>query len=152
MKIIKLTHSKKAIVDDEDFEYLNKWKWHFDGHYARRRDYKPNKLIRMHTQIIKIPLGKETDHKNGNKLDNRKENLRIASRSENLMNKSMQKNNTSGFRGVYWSKIVSKWMAYIKKNGKRYHLGYYINIYDAAKAYNLAADKMFGEFARFNKI
>lgn len=152
MKKIKLTQGKFALVDDEDFEWLNQWKWTYDGNngYAKR-NIKDKKLY-MHRLILNTPKGKVSDHKNGNKLDNRKINLRICTYSQNGMNKMIQSNNSSGYRGVKWHKQVRLWEARIKKNGEQIFLGLYNNNIEAGIVYNWAALKYFGEFAKFNDI
>jgi hypothetical protein len=90
------------------------------------------------------------DHINGDIRDNRVENLRWASKSENGMNRSKQKNNASGYKGVYWNRGSNKWRAYIKRDGKDHHLGYFKTAEEAAEAYNKAAIELHGEFARIN--
>jgi hypothetical protein len=96
--------------------------------------------------------GPQIDHCNGDKLDNRRCNLRDATTSQNKANEGLRKNNTSGFKGVYWSKWAGKWMAGIKVNYKRIHLGYYMRKVDAARAYNRAARRYFGKYAQLNKV
>lgn len=102
-----------------------------------------NKTITMH-----VFLGyRYYDHKDRNKLNNRKSNLRQASASENIRNKGIQSNNTSGFIGVSWNKKSNKYEAYIKPEEKRIRLGYFVNIEDAVRARLHAEAKYFGEFA-----
>jgi len=96
------------------------------------------------------PAEKEVDHINGNTLDNRFENLRLASSSDNNKNQKKPKNNTSGFKGVSWHKQHKKWNAQIKVNYKRIHLGYYNSKFYAALVYARAAKKYFGEWRRLN--
>lgn len=96
--------------------------------------------------------GSEIDHVNGNGLDNRRVNLRFASRSENCSNCRPSRNNRSGYKGVHWHKGAKKWRSQIKTNGKRIHLGYFENKNDAARAYNEAAIRLHGSFARLNTI
>jgi hypothetical protein len=91
------------------------------------------------------------DHINGDSLDNRIENLREATQSLNGANSKLAKSNTSGFKGVTWRKDTKKWMAQITKNKKHYNLGSFENIEAAATAYRIAAEKLFGEFARPEK-
>jgi len=135
MKKIKLTRGKLAIVDDEDFDFLNQWKWCFisSGYAGRaeRINKKRGKFILMHRLINKTPIGFETDHLNRNKLDNRRSNLKTVTMSQNKMNTGVQSNNTSGHKGVHWFKRDRKWQVYIKKDGKRIHLGYFSNIKSA---------------------
>lgn len=149
MKKIPLTQGKYAIVDDIDFEYLNQWKWTFTHGYAYRKDDK-RKNVFMHRFLLQAPKGKLTDHVNGNKLDNRRLNLRLCSPSENQKNQKKNKANTSGFKGVSWDKERKKWAAYINANGRLYHLGRFSIKRVAAEAYDKAAKKLHGEFARLN--
>ena len=92
------------------------------------------------------------DHRNHNKADNRKNNLRIATDSQNNMNKSKQSNNTSGVTGVVWYKFTNKWKSQIKINGKNIHLGYFSNFNDAVKARKEAEEKYFGEYSYDNSM
>lgn len=92
------------------------------------------------------------DHKNGNKLDNRMENLRTATRSQNMMNQTKWDKCTSKFKGVSWHKPSNKWVAKICKNRKMYHIGYFDDEKKAAQAYNNMALIMFGSFARINDV
>ncbi len=94
----------------------------------------------------------KVDHKNGNKLDNRKENLRLSTHSQNGCNRGKQVNNSSGLKGVTWNKERLAWHAQIGVRGKRIHLGYFSNPGLAAMAYNHAAIKHHGEFAKLNEV
>ena len=158
-KEIKLTQGKVAIVDDEDFEYLNQWKWcanNKNGKFYVVRNITASKnkqnSIFMHRFIMKPNKGMVIDHLDGNPLNNQKKNLRICTHSENMRNRNLYVNNTSGFKGVYWHKTTKKWMSYIRINKKSLYLGIYTCPIDAAKAYNDAALKYHGEFAHINKI
>jgi hypothetical protein len=107
--------------------------------------------IYLHQAIFLMHHGylpKCIDHINGNSFDNRIENLREANQSLNTANSVISKANTSGYKGVVWRKDTNKWMAQISKNKKHYNLGSFEKIEDAAKAYKIAAEKFFGEFAR----
>jgi len=147
MKEIQLTKGKVTIVDDADFEWLNIHKWHITSSgYAARRVWPEDKILLMHRSIMDTPKGMDTDHKNHDTLDNRRENLRVCSRSENNLNRGPQPHNTSGFKGVSWSKEKNKWRAY----SKGIHLGYFIDKNDAAMAYDKKAKELFGEFAKLN--
>jgi hypothetical protein len=96
--------------------------------------------------------GMVIDHLDGNPLNNQKKNLRICTHSENMRNRNLYVNNTSGFKGVYWHKTTKKWMSYIRINKKSLYLGIYTCPIDAGRAYNDAALKYHGEFAHINKI
>jgi hypothetical protein len=113
------------------------------------------KTILMHRVILKASERTEVDHINGNKLDNRRENLRVATKSQNLGNQKIRSTNTSGFKGVNWKqwrKIRSSgaWTARISVGSKRIHLGYFSTAEEAARAYDSAAQQYFGEFAKLN--
>jgi len=153
MKYIELTQSKRTIVDDEYFTELNKFKWHFNCGYACRWVYPDGKAVkkRMHRVLTKASEELEVDHINQNKLDNRKNNLRLCTKAENRMNRSKYKTNTSGEKGVYFHKRDTVWTAQIGISGKRIHLGYFKEKKNAVKAYNLAAVKYHGEFAHINQ-
>lgn len=152
MKEIKLTQGKVALVDDDDFEYLNQWKWFYHQKYAERylSKFSSRKLLLMHRVIINTPDGMETDHINNNGLDNRKYNLRICSKSENQHNSKIRKNNTSGYKGVTWSKSHKKWQAQLSMNRIKKYLGCFNKSVDAAIAYDNAAIKFYGNFACTN--
>lgn len=149
MRQIPLTQGKYALVDDDDFDWLNQWKWSFSGTRYAWRGKGVNRIL-MHRLILNPAQGFFTDHKNGNGLDNRKSNLRIASLSQNQWNYSIPKSNTSGFKGVSWYKKTKRWQAQIKKYSKSIHIGYFKTRIQAAKAYNLKAKELFGEFALIN--
>ncbi len=95
-------------------------------------------------------LDAKLDHINTNTSDNRIENLRIATQSQNNGNRNIPVNNTSGCKGVSWSKKLGKWKVSIASNGVKIHLGYFENLDEASVAYNVAAEKHFGDFARLN--
>ncbi len=119
MRYINLTKGKRVIVDNEDFEWLSQWRWYYHNlGYAVR-----GKGIYMHKLINKTPDGFQTDHINRNKLDNRKKNLRTVNQTQNRYNIGLQKNNTSGYKGVIWNKDKKLWFACIYKNSKRIYLG-----------------------------
>lgn len=136
MKKIKLTKNKYALVDNEDFEYLNQFNWQFDYFYAGRHIRLPNgkkTRIRMHQEIIKTPKGFVTDHINGNKLDNRKFNLKICTQSENQKNMKRFVTNKSGVSNIHWDKSRKKWMVSKCFNGVRKNIGRFKSIKDAKK-------------------
>src|SRR3990167_455177 len=135
MKQIKLTKGKFALVDDDMFEYLNQFRWKFDKSvgYACRTLYPKGKEY-MHRIINNTPKGKQTDHINRNKLDNRKENLREATPILNLRNTGLRNTNKSGYKGIWFWKERNKWQAYIRADYKQIHLGLFKDIKDAIEA------------------
>lgn len=155
MKEIDLTRGQVALVDDEDFEYLNQFKWCVQKGkntlYAVRNNYNNGKSATqyMHGAILN---GKGIDHIDHNGLNNQRSNLRLCSQSENSMNTQKYANKSSSFKGVSFHKLSGKWRAYIMINGKETHLGYFTSEIEAAKAYNTKAIALFCEFANLNKI
>jgi hypothetical protein len=156
MKKLPLSQNKYALVDDADFEWLNQWKWSYvvlesDQEKAIRKE--PNtregKNIYLHRQIMEFPDG-EVDHINRNGLDNQRANLRLATRSQNAANRGVQKDSASQLKGVYYDARRSHWIAYAKKDGKRYYGGSHKNKESAAKAYNRLAVQLHGSFAVLN--
>jgi len=153
MKQIPLTGKrgigKFTLVDDEDFEFLSQWKWHFNNAGYAIRSLKGGKeKILLHREILNTPKGMDTDRINGNKLDNRRENLRIATRSQNMRNISKLSTNKSGYRGVRSS--GKNWQAEIWIKGKSKYLGTYLTKKEAALAYNEAAKNECYEFSKLN--
>ena len=155
MKRIPLTQNKYALVDDEDFEEMSKYNWRFAQGYAirhvRKDKEKRRTTTRMHRMILDVKKGRDIDHVDGNGLNNQKINLRIATESQNMMNRKLNKNNKSGYKGVHWH-IMGKWLAQIRCFGKGTYLGVFDNKLEAAKVYNEKAKELFGKFARLNSI
>jgi hypothetical protein len=157
MKQIPLTKGQIALVDDEDFEYLNQFKWCAvkarDTYYAIRSGYDKGRKpqIKMHRFISELADSNILcDHKDGNGLNNQKHNLRVSNKSQNGMNRGPQKNGTSKYKGVSWFAKANKWMAKITINKKQMYIGCFNDIEDAAKAYDEKAKEIFGEFAWLN--
>lgn len=157
MKKIPLTQGKFALVDDEDFEWLNQWKWKAQktksgNWYANRVQYTPEKkIILMHRIILGLTEKDQWgDHQDHNGLNNQKTNIRKCNRSQNQANRRPLKNRTSKFLGV--CRYKNKWRAGLKYKGRQYHLGDFYIEADAALAYNKAALKFHGEFANLNTI
>jgi len=151
---IPLTKGQIALIDDEDYDLISQYKWHViekHGYYANTKVKISGKQknLSMHRLIMNAQPGQYVDHINHNTLDNRKSNLRICTAQQNQMNKK-KKPGLSMYKGVAWDKICEKWSARIKFNGKNLYLGRFDEEIEAAKAYNEAASKYFGEFAHFN--
>ena len=157
---ISLTNGKIAIVDAEDFDFLNKWKWCFMAGYAMRKKYlgvsngkQKFKNIIMHRLINNTPDGMETDHVNGDVLDNRKCNLRSCTVSQNQFNQRKSGINTySKHKGVTFDKRKMMWIAQIQKNKKRTHLGYFSTEENAKLAYNSASRDLHGVFSNVSPM
>lgn len=147
-KEISLTKGFVAIVDDEDFEWLNNYTWAYcTNGYTTTTVYRKKKVY-MHRMIMGD--GNEIDHVNGNRLDNRRSNLRFCTHAENCRNSSIRSDNTSGYVGVSFDKSRNKWEAYINLDGNRRHLGRFETPGEAAFAYDRAAKELHGEFAYLN--
>lgn len=158
MKEIKLTQGKTALVDDEDYNIANQYRWYADKHgntYYARRDIVENGVktrIYMHSFILGTPKGKETDHINHNGIDNRKVNMRICTHAENARN-TKPFGNDSRYLGVSYKKDGYRkkpWRATIKIGGEQKSLGVHETEEDAARAYDIKAKELFGEFANLN--
>lgn len=159
MKRIPLTQGKFTIVDDSDYKWLSKYKWHARKcgikYYAARKKCVNGKwhTIYMHREIMNALPNVETDHINCNSLNNTRSNLRICTSQQNKWNTSKQKRKKlSKYKGVSYSKCLGKWNAYIQINSKQIHLGYYGDEDNAGKAYNKKAVELFGEFANLNPM
>jgi hypothetical protein len=157
MKEIPLTQGKVALVDDEDFEKLNKFRWYArrskDRIYAlrNRRINKKRQTEYMHRRVARNILGNEVDHIDHNGLNNQRHNLRICSSGQNNMNQRKRSKLSSKFKGVYWKKERRMWVAQIGYNGQgQKHLGYFTNEESAARVYDAKAKELFGEFASLN--
>lgn len=154
MKEIPLTKGHVALVDDADYEWLNQYNWHYEpagcGYAARRID---NKIVLMHQFIMQAKLGQLVDHKNRNGLDNQRNNLRMATTAQNAANRDKPrriKPTTSQFKGVYLDSNTHRWIAKIRVNRQGIHIGSFADEVEAARAYDAAACKYHGTFARLN--
>lgn len=161
MKEIQLSQGKVALVDDEDYEAMSKISWRF----ARQRTGKfyacsshyvcgKRKFIWMHRLILNTKNGLDTDHINGDGLDNRRCNLRAVTRAQNSWNKKHCRDSITGLKGVgvvgQKSKAKTKYMAVIMANGNRHYLGLFPTAELAHKAYCEAAQKLHGEFSPYS--
>ena len=155
----KTGEGKFAIVDIEDFEKLNQFRWYMDkNNYVHRSQHisgsgknRKKKTISLHRYLINPPKGKIIDHADRNPLNNLKSNLRICTRSQNEAN-SPGRGGTSEYKGVSWDREKLKWLAGIKHQYERIYIGVFKNEIDAAKAYNKKAKELFGEFACLNQV
>lgn len=143
-----------VLLDDEDYEEMSVWSWNISwkGYAIRTERAGGKRTIYLHREVAKragIKIGsKQVDHRDGDKMDCRRENLRIASNQQNQANVSRQTNNTTGFKGVSYHKVKKKWIARIGVRYKRISLGHFDNPEDAHAAYEAAAIKYFGQFAK----
>lgn len=161
MKKIPLTQGKSALVDDVDYDFLNQYKWYvlkedYTYYAGRKVTISPCKqeLIIMHRIILNAPNGIEIDHINGDGLDNRRSNLRLCTRSQNVRCQQLNRQNTTGFKGVTLLKrnVQKPYYAQICVDRKRICLSCHGTAKAAARAYDLAALKYHGEFALTNKM
>mgnify|MGYP006267551345 CR=1 FL=1 len=144
-----------AIVDADYYDWLIgiEWRANKDGYafYNTTINSKPCNYL-MHRLVNDTPEGLYTDHINGNRLDNRRINLRTVTPAQNSQWQNRGKKNTSGYKGVSWRKDENVWQVHITLNKKLVHIGLFKNIHEAAEAYNAAAKKHFKEFAKLNVI
>jgi len=167
MKKIYLSGKDKdryCLVDDDDYNVLSKHKWYLSrkGYAIRNRKYrngiKDSLPIQMHKMVTKTSNDLTVDHINCNKLDNRKQNLRLISNTENIRRRGAQRNSGTGYKGVYLSKNKElakntiRYNVYIRVNKKLIFVGYFKDKDEAALAYNKAAKKYHGEYAYQNII
>jgi len=138
----------KTIIDEEDSEKICKYRWWLTNKYVHGSVN--NKKIRLSRFIMNYFGYDIVDHINGDKLDNRKVNLRITTRQQNNMNKSSRKNSTSKYIGVSFYNKTKRWIAEIRVNDKRVYIGSFLNEEDAAKARDIATLEHFGEYGRLN--
>lgn len=153
---IRLSNGDITIVDAVDADLLQlRWQCHTSGHnsYATHGSKKHSFSMHRHimARVTGRPLvkGEIVDHINGNSLDNRRNNLRLCTHAQNIHNQRLSQRNTSGYKGVSYSKKRKKWSAEIKADNVRYKLGHFDTPEAAHEAYCTAATKLFGDFARF---
>lgn len=144
-----------ALVDDEDYEYLNQFRWGIvknnDRIYAQRMDWKSGKSFYMHRVIMGVTERWDLiDHKDHDTLNNQKHNLRKSTSSQNNSNRKSLKGSSSKYLGVSWSTKSNIWQVHIMKNNKSIYLGKYNDEQEAAKAYDAGAKFHHGEFANLN--
>lgn len=152
---VALTQDKFALVDAEDFERVAFFSWCYRmlrgcehaNRTARKNDWRSAKQsIFLHQEVLRTT--EPIDHRNGNGLDNRKQNLRLAAQQQNLWNRRVRNDSSTGVKGI--TRVNSRWRARIKVNERAVHLGYFDTQEDAGRAYDAAARKFYGEFACTN--
>ncbi len=156
---IPLTQGLFALVDGEDLERISEHKWYANKigntYYAMRNTSKQKdkeRMVLMHREVLGLSYGDKrlSDHKNCNGLDNRKQNLRLCTHSQNHQNQKKKINTNNKYKGTSWQNRRKKWRARIQFNRKEIHLGCFDDEIEAAKAYDKAAKELFGEFAKTN--
>jgi len=163
---VQLTQGQNTLIDERDAEWIRESKWCATWREDNASFYvvsyvrggHPGQMQLMHRAILERLESPEPrargDHKNRDTLDNRRDNLRWATGSQNRCNAAKKRwkgQASSQYKGVKWAKRNSKWLATITKDGKQKYLGLYLDETAAARAYNVAATEMFGEFARINE-
>lgn len=159
MKIIQLNLGKSIIIDDEDYNRVIKYKWFAvwikssKNWYVSRNIFKNDKWTAesLHRFIMNAKSGQIVDHKNRNTFDNRKENLRFATKSQNNANRKTSKTYTK-YLGVFYREDRNKWRAILRYKTKAHNLGHFNTPEEAALAYNKKAIEIHGEFANLNII
>jgi len=156
---IALTQGQVALIDDDDFELVSRYKWcaawdpstkSFRAITTIRKDDGKRTALLMHRLIMNANKGEEVDHIHHFTLDNRKSELRLCTRSQNMQNTHKYANNRSGHKGVYWINNCQKWRAQIRSNGQPIHLGIFTDINDAIAARAAATLLYHGEFGRIS--
>jgi hypothetical protein len=150
-KYISLTKGMRCIVDDDDYERLIEMPWRYNNNGYAITAKTPNPKA-MHHFILTIPDDMVADHINGDRLDNRKSNLRVCTKEENSKNRKKRKTSKSPYKGISWNSRDKKWQARIWVEGKNKSAGNYSDPIEAAIAYDLAAIKHYGNFAKTNFI
>jgi hypothetical protein len=138
-----------AYVDAADYEWLDQYRWGLSNGYAARRDVN-NKIIYMHRLILPPPPRMLVDHIDGNKANNCRSNLRIATRTQNMQNRPKHRSSSSRFKGIHYSRWSHKWYATCRYAGQCHRSAYFDTDVEAARAYDYLAVAWFGEFARLN--
>lgn len=154
--VVPLTKGRYALVDLEDYAAVARFNWHLhsDGS-AARREYlgrkggkESTRIVRMHQQLLPTEDGHEPDHRDLDRLNNRRSNLRVATSSQQKCNQRRRRDNASGHKGVCWDKSKGKWVAYVKKDGRLLLWKRFDRLEDAVAARRAVAIEAFGEFYR----
>ncbi len=154
MKVIYATNGGSILVDDVDYDYLSQWSWSVTNGHAMRSQYdatlKRSPTISM-ADVVAERAGifhpDQLDHKNQNGLDNQRHNLRAATKSQNMMNRGLQSNNTSGYPGVDFNQAKQRWRGRVKKDGRVIWQGFFNSAEDAGRKVAEKRIQFFGEFA-----
>ncbi len=157
--VVSETYGRHVVYFDDEFaeEVLSRT-WHIrkerDKFYCATNIRKGDKgtILKIHVLILKPPHGMQVDHIDGDGLNNRVSNLRVATCCQNNSNRGMYKRNTSGYKGLRWFKRNKKWACFIGYQGRQIYGGLFENKEDAARRYNELAIIYHGEFAKLNKI
>lgn len=155
MKLLPLTKGFSVMVDDEDYDFLNQWKWTYQSGYACRNATNPDKTrkpIKMHRLLMNPPDTMEVDHIDGNGINNQKSNLRICSHAENCKNQKVRYSTKTGFKGVDFHTKSNKYRVRITRHYKVHHVGFFSDLQAAVKAYNEASVWLHRDFARPNSL
>ena len=157
VKQIELTQGKVALVDDEDYPRVSQYRWQYAYSYGRgyatravRNKGGAQRREFMHKVLMPCRPGCIVDHVNGNSLDNRRCNLREATRSQNAANSRKRTSGSSRFKGVSWYKPRRQWRCALYDHGKLIDLGFFDDESEAGRAYDIEAKRVYGEFARLN--
>lgn len=157
---VPLTRGFEALVDVEDAPLVSQWNWCVSGPglyehggtslYAMRRASVDGvmRTIKMHRLLFNASAGAQVDHINGNGLDNRKANLRFVTHAQNMQNRKMHRNNSTGYKGVYWDENRLMFQSIICANGHKAHLGWFYCPEQAHAAYAEASKRLHGEYGR----
>jgi hypothetical protein len=149
-----ISQGQQMVIDKSDLGFVENFSWSAESYngtfYVKTNVRKNGKwtTAKLHRLLLNAKPNEFVDHINGNPLDNRRSNLRIVTRSQNIANSKVRKDSTSGYKGISWNKSLKKWMSYIDSNKKRIHLGYYNNIADASVARKEAERTYHGQYAR----
>ena len=143
------------LIDAEDFPAVSQRTWSlgkrgYPVSHTSRKMPGGARTEPLHRYLMKPEPGYEVDHISGNKLDNRRKNLRICSHQQNMFNQRIRCTNSSGYQGVSYHKKAEKYEAYISRDGKKIYLGLFISAEAAAAARDCAASKLYGEYANLN--
>ena len=149
---VTLSSDQTTLVSNKDYVWVMQWKWSAlkarHGWYAVRREGR--KYIYLHRALMDAPKGRQVDHKNGDGLDNRRANLRVATNMQNSRNRHRRNGVLSQYRGV--TKRKKAWIAQITVNYHNHYVGSFKTEAEAAQAYNAAAKKAFGKYASLNEV